>query len=103
MTCQSHQDSWMRDRSTLHLTEVVYIQNIIFDGVLKSRQEVKTANIKIKADPTKVMENEVTNSVCMLDRVFVAIKSGKKPGVLTSNKFAGLICPEHVLKMDHMQ
>ncbi len=57
------------DRSTLHLTEVVYIWNIIFDGVLKSRQEVKTADIKIKADPTKVMENELTNSVHTLDRV----------------------------------
>ena len=41
------------------------------------------------------MENEVTNSICTLDRVFVAIKSGKKPGVLMSDKFAGLICPEY--------
>ena len=57
------------DRSTLHPTEVVYIQNIIFDGALKLRQEVKTADIKIKADPTEVMENELTNSIHMLDRV----------------------------------
>jgi len=44
------------------------------------------------------MENEVTNSVRTLDRVFVAIKSGKKPGVLASDKFAGLVRPEHALK-----
>jgi len=78
-TCQSHQgwlDKW--GRSILHLKHYIY------DGALKSRQ---TPDIKV--DPTKMMENKVPNGIHMLHRAFVAIKSGKEPGVLMCNKFVG--------------
>ena len=89
MTCQSHQGQLDKQgRSILHLKHYIY------DGALKSRQ---TPDIKV--DPTKMMENKVPNGICMLHRVFVAIKSGKEPGVLTHDKFmGGLVCPEHVLE-----
>src|SRR5260370_16017219 len=86
---QSHQDQgWLDEqgRSILHLKHYIY------DGALKLRQ---THNIKV--DPTEMMENKVPNGVHMLHRVFVAINSGKEPGVLAHNKFTGgLIHPEHV-------
>ena len=87
--CQSHQGQLdEQGRSILHPKHYIY------DGVLKLRQ---TPDIKV--DPTKIMDNKVPNGICMLHRAFVAIKSGKEPGVLACDKFTGgLVCPEHVLE-----
>ena len=51
--------------------------------------------VKIEVGASEMREDEVADRICALDRVGVAVKSFKEPGIFVLYKFTGEgICPE---------
>lgn len=68
----------------------------------KGVERAEAADVKVEIDTTKVVEDEVPDSVCTLDGVGVAIEGLEEPGVILSNELASTgIGPEFVFVVWH--
>jgi len=69
------------------------------DGEYQERiQRPRATDIKVKVYPAVVIKNEITNSICSLNRIRVTVKRVKEPGIVLRDKLAGAsVGPEHVI------